>query len=370
MKSKDKNLVILLASIVIIACVVFTSFLLESRSQKLPAVVRSEEVFVSCLADGIVRDYQVEAMQQVEKGDIIVQLQNDALINKQKALQIEKERYLELINSAQNGDALQLELSKLEKAILDNRLELQETSLKLLAVTQRLLVATPRIESITKQYKANKSLYDESIISANEFKNISEQYDDNLSDYNELKYDSLYAEKKINTIQSIIQIQESQINIISGNPSVLAAEALIDLDNINAQLLEVEDEINHLKIVSPIRGIITDINYQPGETVKDGDVIAEIADLKDIWITAYGNSFSRKNIVPGCFVRIYANNSQKITGSVKSVSPVMEKVKALSSSFETANTYLKIEIDFDDPAAALENLTPGERLFVRIFLNS
>jgi multidrug resistance efflux pump len=156
---------------------------------------------------------------------------------------------------------------------------------------------------------------------------------------------------------------------MSSNSTVLAAKSLIDLDKINAEILEVEDEINHLTIISPSMGIITDINYQSGETVKDGDVIAEIADISNVWITAYGNSYSRKNIKTGNYVQIYTNDNLKIDGSVKSVSPVMEKVKSLSTSFETANTYLKIEIDFDDPETALENLTPGERLFVRVFLN-
>jgi multidrug resistance efflux pump len=369
MKSKRKNLIILVISILTIAFVVFTSFLLESRSQKLPAVVRADEVFISSLSDGIVMDYQVQAMQQVEKGDVIVELKNNALINRLTAMKIEKDRYIELIASAQDGDVLQLELSKLEKDILDNQLELQETSLELLTLKQRLLVATPRMKSITRQFKANNSLYNDASISANEFKVISEQYEDNLSDYNEIKYDSLYAEKKIISIQNIIQIQEAQIDIIGTNSSVLAAESLIDLDKINAEILEVENEISNLTIISPIKGIITDINYQSGETVKDGDVIAEIADLSNVWVTAYGNSYSRKNITVGNYVQIYTNDNLKIDGSVKSVSPVMEKVKSLSSSFETANTYLKVEIDFDDPLTALENLTPGERLFVRIFLN-
>jgi SPX domain protein involved in polyphosphate accumulation len=52
--------------------------------------------------------------------------------------------------------------------------------------------------------------------------------------------------------------------------------------------------------------------------------------------------------------------------ALNSLVPVMEKVKALSSTFETVNTYSRIVIDFVDPANAMKVITPGERLFVRI----
>ncbi len=66
-------------------------------------------------------------------------------------------------------------------------------------------------------------------------------------------------------------------------------------------------------------------------------------------------------------VRIFSSARQKIRGKVVTVSPVMEKVKYLTPSYEMENTFTKIEISFDNKDEALKFTTPGERLFVRIY---
>lgn len=369
MKSKYKNLIILICSVLIIVFIIRISYSLESRSQKLPAVVQTNKVYISSLTSGVVQKDIVQLMKSVDTGDRIMSLQNNALANKLAALIIEKKRYLDLIDSSQNGDALKLELSKLDKEILDNQLESQKADLELQKIEQQLDNITPGMESISRKFKANQALYENGLISAQEFYEISSQYDNYLSEFYDLKYDSLYITQKLNTVNDIITLQKNQEELLKNNSSLLASNFLIDLEKINAKILEVRNEISYLSIDSPAKGIVTDINFLPGETVKAGDIIAEITDLSNVWISAYGNSFSRKNIKIGNYVQIYASDNVIIDAFVKSVSPVMEKVKALSDAYETANTYLKIDIQFDNPKLALQNLTPGERLFVRIFLN-
>lgn len=368
MKNRHKNILILTISVLIIIIIIRISYIQEIRSQKLPAVVKADKVYVSTLTSGVVLKNEVQPMAEVNEGERIMMLQNNALYSRLSALKKEKSRYLELIESVQSGDALQLELSKLNKAVLENELKLQETELDLLKIKQQLGVAKPEQESVTRRFKAHEELYENKLISAHEFYEVAEEYKKDISDYNDLKHDSLYAVKKIETVNMLINEQQERINIIKKNPTLLAGDNLVELERVNTEIQDVKNDIARLSINSPARGIVTDINYISGETVKEGDVIAEIANLNSVWIDAYGNSFSRRNVKQGNYVQIYADDTI-IDGYVKSVSPVMEKVKSLSAAYETANTYLKIEIKFDNPAYALKLLTPGERLFVRVFFN-
>jgi HlyD family secretion protein len=148
---------------------------------------------------------------------------------------------------------------------------------------------------------------------------------------------------------------------------MLASKHIIDLNEVEADLNDLQEEIKNLNIYSPIDGIITDLNYRAGEKIDIGDVVAEIADLSNIWITAYGSSSSRQKVKIGQKVRVFCDCKEKLWGEVVTVSPVMEKVKALSTSYETVNTYTKIEIKLINISEALKYITPGERIFVRIY---
>ena len=45
----------------------------------------------------------------------------------------------------------------------------------------------------------------------------------------------------------------------------------------------------------------------------------------------------------------------------------MDRVSSLATQFETVSSYTKIKISLDNDRDAVDNLTPGERLFVRVY---
>lgn len=360
----------MILSIVTLIIIVIISYFIEARSQKLPAVVRTNKVVISTETSGTVKEYNVLLMQEVTTGDMILEMENPKLKARLETLKNEKQKYEELITSAKSGDHLNMELFELDEDILKNGNDLQNTQLEKDNISNKLAVYSEKYKNAVLQYDASRELFSKGIINSAEFEDMTNDFLNISNKYNELRSDSLRMEKELETIQSMIDILKAQKSMLSSNVSLIASKHLIDRDEINSKIHDLEQDIANLKIYAPAKGTVTDIYYKPGEKIKSGDVVAEIATIQDIWIIAYGNSFSRRSISPGQKVKVYCGNGKKIFGRVVSVSPIMEKVKALSSSFETVNTYSKIEVHFDDDEAAWKNVTPGERLMVRIYFKN
>jgi len=306
-------------------------------------------------------------MQEVAQNDLIAIVNNSRLMLKLETLRIERDKYVELITSASSGDYLKTEMYDLEQDIQKNRKDLEEAKLELNKIRDKHAYTNERYTLGKKKYDATQKLHDKAILSNSDFEKEVRNFRDVQNEYSELKADSLIAIETIKSSQSIINLLQARKGIMSSNVDILAAEYLIDLNDVDAKIKDLEEDIKSLQVYSPIAGIVTDINYLPGENISKGDIIAEIADLSNIWVIAYGSSFSRHKVKVGQKVKIYSGSGDKILGKVVTVSPVMEKVKSLSSSFETDNTYSKIEIKFDNLAEAMRHITPGERLFVRKF---
>ncbi len=364
-KIKIRNIAFFILVFMIITLI--ASYHIESRSKKLPAVIQSEKVFIATEANGIIREFFVSSMQEVMPNEAIAIIDNPRYHAKLEHLKSERLNYLELIESARSGDHLKLELNDLEEDIQRRIRDRQEAEIDLQKTIERMPLFEQRYLAANRKFKAQKRLYEKNLITNMEYEKFTESYWRIQRDYENLKADSLSASSKIVSANNIIDILQDQKELYSQNVNLLASRYVINLKEVEAEISDVEEDINNLMIYSPIRGIVTDINYQPGERIGRGREIVEIADLSRVWIIAYSDSFNRHRAQIGQKVKIYTGSGKKIWGKVVTISPVMERVKYLTTSFETANTYTKIEIAFDDQEEALQYLTPGERLFVRIY---
>jgi multidrug resistance efflux pump len=364
---KKKVLIILVTSLVIMIATVIVSYLIDSRSQKLPAVVISDKVVLSASVDGTLKGFFVKSMQRVDKQTLIAEIENNKLSLILDNLKNEKRKYDELIASAKSGAYLKSELYQLDGDIEDNTIKLEEARLEISKAREELRILEDRYASSKSKYDANKRLFDKGILSNADFEKASGDFWEVHQAYQGMKVDSLTAYESIRARQSIISLLKARKDILSSGSGVLGSGLLIDVNKVEADINDMQEQVDHLKIYSPIAGFVTDINYRPGEKISKGDVIAEVSDPANMWLIAYGNSFSSHQLIPGQKVRIMCYKSKKVWGTITAVSPVLEKVKSLSSSYETANTYAKIEIKFNDITEALKYVTPGERLFVRIY---
>jgi multidrug resistance efflux pump len=365
MKQKKIRSVLVL-SLVFIAITVAVSYLLESNSVKLPAVVFTDKVALSSEVESVLKQYHVVSMQAVEKNSLVAELENTKLPLMLENLKNEKRKYEDLIKSAESGDLLKSELYELDGDIEKKRIELEEARSDLVKITAKLAMLEPHYEGSKKKYDASRRMHEAGILNNSDFEKAGKDFWSVQDDYFDLKSDSLVAAQTIISTQSIINLLQARKKIFSGSADILASKHLIDINKVEADISDLQASVEKLKIYAPISGIITDLNFSPGERVSKGDVVAEIADLSNVWVIAYGSSSNRHKVDVGQKVIIYAGNNKKISGKIVTVSPIMEKVRALSSSFETVSTFSKIEIKFDDMQEALKYVTPGERLFVRV----
>ncbi len=366
---KQKIKVIFVLTLLVITGTIIVSYFIDSNSQKLPAVVRSNKVFVSTEVSGTIANYFVASMQEVKKGQAIAKLENPRLTEKLKALRSEYDNYNKLVKSAEDGDILKLELFKIEKDILETFEDIQKAEYKLNKLYQELDIQTLDNQSAIKKYNSIKKLYEEGKISQTEYDLKAKEYLSIINKYANWQAESSMITKELEASKTVLKMQKAQRDIINSNTAILASKNLIELDKIRVDIADLEHDIENLTILSPLDGVVTGLRNRPGERVKNGDVIAEISDISDVWLTAYGSSYSNRELKEGNKVTIYSNNKEKIAGVVFSISPVMEKVKSLSATSETVNTYTKIKIGFIDHNEAMKHLTPGERLFVRISLD-
>jgi len=359
---------VMISTSILLVIMATTSYLYKDHSQVLPAVVKTEKLLISSETSGIVEKYFPSLNSVVKVDEPILKMSNHKLmsdIEHQKRIQ---ERYEQLISSAESGDMLQLEIIEIEENILECNSDICELKLDFKQTIDALSLLRVQNQSSQNKYAVWNKLYTSGEITAEEFERNAQPIVDDILEFKELETDSMRFASNITFLEDEIILLNKNKSLISNNVSLLASKQLIEREEVNTNIIELESNLANLQINSPATGTVTGMFYKPGEKVQSGDVIAEIATLNKIWIIAYGNSASRQNINPGQSVTIMCNNKSKLSGSVVSVSPVMEKVKSLSSNYETINTFSKIEVQFDDEGAARNNLTPGERLFVRINL--
>ena len=213
-----------------------------------------------------------------------------------------------------------------------------------------------------------RKLYEQKKISAAEFQH-------KVNDY-------LQTKNKFDTMQNELSLQKSELeiernelhNLVGNellyreNPTLLAFDYRMKLEEISGKLDQLKWKETALIVTTARKGIITKLNFQNGEFVSSGSIIAEISNPDSIFIIAFGNVLTHKKIFVGRKVIIYGSDGAKLDGIVKSVSPLVKPVKAFSSAFGEKSLYDEIEISPNNAREARKHLIPGEKISVRIML--
>jgi multidrug resistance efflux pump len=358
---------IVFGSFIIIAIIIAFSFYVETRSQKLPALVKAEKLTISSVTSGIAVNYKVVLNEPVQQGQLLFEMENPQLLKKLNNLKNEKSKYEEIINSSTRGDHLKIKLIDIENDLLKSENKKVELSLEKEKILNQLDIYSKKFNPAKANYEVYKDLFDQKKISSSEFDERTSEYMKISNSYQSLQNDLRLVNKEIKSNKREIELYKQQKALYRENVSLIAEKYIVELAKINSEISELEDEIKSLNVYSPAAGYITKLNFNPGENVQKGDQVTELSNVGKMWIIAFGNSFSRQKIKKGMKVKAYCTNEKKVYGKIESISPVMDRVSSLSTKFETVNSYTKIEILLDNNEDATNNLTPGERLFVRIY---
>jgi multidrug resistance efflux pump len=360
-----KNIVIF--SFIVIIIIISFSLYDETRSQQLPAVVKTDRLTISSVTSGIAVNYKIGLNEYVQKGQLLFEMENPQLRKKLNNLKNEKSKYEDIISSSNNGDHLQIKLIDIENDLLIFENKKVELSLDKDKISDQLDIYSKIFNSAKADYIVYEDLFNQEKISSSEFEDRTSKYMEINNSYLNRQNDLHLINKEIESNKRKIELFKQQQALYKDNVSLIADKYIIELAKINSKIIEKEDEVASLNVYSPATGYVTKLNFNPGENVNKGDQIVELSYIGKMWIVAFGNSFSRQKITKGMKVKVYCTNEEYIYGKIVSISPIMDRVSSLSTKFETVNSYTKIEINLNNNEDAANNLTPGERLFVRVY---
>ena len=360
------SMVLIISLIVMILVIVFN--LKKENIQELPAVIKTDKILITSRASGTVKEQYIFTNDRVDSGTKILKLDNPELLHRINELKIEEQKFDHLLNSSVSGNVFKLEQMRLKEKTALHEKNLIKMKLELNNIIGKLNLYSSLFHLAEKEFKINEDLYKKSSISSREFENASNIFYEVSNNYLQLKNDSTVTVQEIGLTETGLEILHEQKSFLLENPELYAPDYYLKIENVRSELNRLEREAENLNVVSAIWGTVINTYFQLGENIAIGQTVAEVSNLRNTRIIAYGNTFSRKNVIVGMKVSIKSDLEEEFFGSVYSISPVMKKIKSLASQNETTNTFTEIVIHFDNLEEAKTHFTPGERLFVNVIL--
>lgn len=212
-------------------------------------------IFLDAIEGGTVQRVILESGTNVNPGDTILILSNSNL--QLQVLQQEAGLY-DQINNVRNS-----------------RLNLEQNSLR---IKEQLANAEYQLQLLTPQFNRQKRLYEENLISEQEFEATKENYDYEKKRYG-LTYESFYKDS-IQTVSQLRQLDESEQRMWR---SLNAVQGILD----------------NLVITAPIDGQLTTIELQQGQSINRGERVGQVDMLDNFKIRVGVDEFHLSRITTG-----------------------------------------------------------------------
>ena len=203
------------------------------------------------------------------------------------------------------------------------------------------------------------------------------RYDLAQADFN--RFSSLYAEKVISrkemdevtarrdlAAKDLAAAGERLSLVRSGTrPDVLAAQ--------EAEVLRLEalgrvtvSRVGDTVLATPLGGVVLSKNYEEGEFLPPGAVLATVADLSDCWVKVYLPSTVLGRVKAGgaADVRVDSFPDRVFRGKVRAVSDRAEFTPRQSlTTEERANLVFAVEVAVENPESLLKPGMPADVTF-------
>jgi HlyD family secretion protein len=245
MAKKNYNLIMGLSALV--AIVLIISFVGYWVSKPKPHVIQGEveasDYRISCMVPGHVTELYCREGQQVRKGDTVAFIDSP-----QVKAKLAQARAARSAAQAQNSKAR----NGARKEQIAGAYELWQQALV-------------QEEVMRKSFERVKTLYDQKVVSA-------QQYDETKA-----KYDAAVAQAKAAKSQYDLAQEGAR-----SEDKAAAAALVLQADG---AIQEVDSYLNELYLVSPADGVISNIYPRQGELVGQGSPVATVTDLSDMWFT-------------------------------------------------------------------------------------
>ena len=197
---------------------------------------------LDAIVGGVVERKYYEGGILVEKGDTLLKLANDNLV--QNFVREETQAFI-LVNSVEN-----------------TKLSLQRNQFQL---RQTLLLLDLQIDQARDAYERSKPLIEDKIISEQEFLTLKRNYE-SLMSQREIQIES----NKFDSLNAILQISQ--------------AEQTLERTKNNLELIK--GNLENLWVTAPISGLLSTINVEVGESIAPGQNLGQIDDLDGFKVRA------------------------------------------------------------------------------------
>jgi len=180
----------------------------------------------------------------------------------------------------------------------------------------------------------------------------------------EVEYEK--AQTNVEIILNELMALEAQYELLTaGNRAEVIKAAQIEVERTQAVLKSTEAMIEDLKIYAPLDGVVLTKNYELGEYVTPGAVVATIANLEDLWIKVYIPTDDLPKIFLGQKVTFTVSGSPKIfEGVVQEIATKGEFTpRTIQTKKERANVVFAVKIGIKNGEGILKPGMPADVVF-------
>lgn len=180
----------------------------------------------------------------------------------------------------------------------------------------------------------------------------------------EVEYEK--AQTNVEIILNELMALEAQYELLTaGNRAEVIKAAQIEVERTQAVLKSTEAMIEDLKIYAPLDGVVLTKNYELGEYVTPGAVVATIANLEDLWIKVYIPTDDLPKIFLGQKVTFTVSGSPKIfEGVVQEIATKGEFTpRTIQTKKERTNVVFAVKIGIKNGEGILKPGMPADVVF-------
>lgn len=314
-----------------------------------------------------------EVGDEVEKGEILIEYNKDVLDDLKKQLSDAeldlRESSIELEKIKTPPNEYETEQAKIK--IQQSESQIDEVKYRLEQLQTSINQAETNVKNAENDYKSNKILYDNGVISKDDF----DKFDKNLTEVkNTLEgYKKQYEAEKltVNTAEKNLESAKIDYNLIinrteleTSKKDVEAQEVRVSKAKLKIEQLKKDIADFRVNEIASESGTVISVKAKKGEIPSQGSGLIEIGDINELVVKAYIDEYDMKEINIGQAVKMEGDSfNGTIDGKIFKIYPIAEDKEKNG----TVKKMVTVEISVDKDK--LSFLKAGYTVDVEIITN-
>jgi HlyD family secretion protein len=320
----------------------FTILLLTGCTAQSEAIytgtLEAEEYTISSEVGGVILMVHVENGDQVEKGDLLAEVDSSAL-------------ELEIKRLEANARSIEAQLARLVKGARSE--ELNQIDLQILQQEEAISTLQQQYNFALDQYEDSIALHEQGAVSDQHLKEAKLKKDNNSNILEQaIKQKAVLLQKQS---LMIVGATEDEINVLKSQ-----------LDAANWAIESAQDRINKTQLIATVDGVIEWVQYNPGEIYKPLTPMMTLLEEGPLWAKIFVEEQNLYQVNVGDELDIVVPHMEKpIKGKVVYIASQGEFTPKNTESRENRQEVVyevKLELDSMD-----QQLKPG--MLIDTFLN-